>query len=662
MTRSRILDLALPLALSLAAGCQSTGLPAPPQPQRVAVVRASPAAPAVHAISKPSGALVVLAEVDHQRLTVVADEQDGALHVVDFETRAVVTTKRLDGNPGQLLLAPDGTLFVAVRGAARVAAFRFAAGPELVETASHGTADEPFGLALTPDGATLLVTTIAEPRLEALRAKDLAPVFGIVLARDPRSIAVTPDGARAFVSHATGSTATVVDLGPRSPGGTRPVALNARERRRDFRITMVSKPMPMPLSMKRAAAGFETATRVTLARTASQGFGLAMIGERVLLPEALVMTSDNKEIPTGYGSVTQTVLGTHVPFVAQISTRDETLTNASFSGPDDQECFQRRRTECILPRAVTDNGKQLYVACLDTNEILVVDPAQDTDHAPSCRTASKTHLRVDSPTGVAVDPAQEAIIAFSSFTRKLTRFSPKDEGTPTEVLLPAPLTAQPELVVEGRALFHRSGDRTIARNGRACASCHVDGRDDGLVWPTPLGQRQTPMLAGRIEGTAPYGWNGEHATLVDHIRTTVKNLEGRGMEAHALDALAAYVASMKAPDKRALASTMTQRGQTIFRSVETGCSSCHAEETRFTDHETHTLAQGAAQTRGPGAPHFDTPSLAFVGQTAPYFHDGRFTSLEQLVDGCEDPATNMGHTKHLAPEDRKALVSYLRTL
>ena len=656
MSRPRLADAALLLGLALAAGCHSR----PPAQQKAAVAPPAPApppAPVVSAISRPSGALIVLAEVDHQRLTVVADEQDSALHVVDVATRTLVLTKRLDGNPGQLLLAPDGTLFVAIRGAARVATFRFAAGHELVETASHATADEPFGLALTPDGATLLVTTIAEPRLEALRARDLAPVFGIVLPRDPRSIAVTPDGARAFVSHATGSKATVVDLGPAAPGASRTVALDALERRRDFGVTMMSKPTPPRVTKTNGSPHFEPPPRITLDRTATQGFGLAMIGERVFLPETLVMTSDNKEIPSGYGSITQTPLGSHIPFVAQVTTSDEKLANASFSGPEDQHCFIRRRTQCILPRAVVDDGKQLYVACLDTNEVVVVDPALDADHAPACEKTSTARLPVDNPTGLAVDPAREEVIAFSSFTRKLTALSLRTEEPTAEILLPAPLAVQTELVAEGRELFHRSGDSTIARNGRACASCHVDGRDDGLVWPTPLGQRQTPMLAGRIEGTAPYGWNGEHATLAQHITTTVKNLEGRGLQPQALDALAAYVGSMKATEKRPHPSTLAQRGQGIFRSAEAGCSSCHAEDTRFTDHETHTLAQ----VKGSKA-HFDTPSLAFVGQTAPYFHDGRFTSLEQLVESCEDPATNMGRTKHLAPDDKQALVAYLRTL
>jgi mono/diheme cytochrome c family protein len=284
----------------------------------------------------------------------------------------------------------------------------------------------------------------------------------------------------------------------------------------------------------------------------------------------------------------------------------------------------------------------------------VVDPKLDGEHAPACKAKPQTRLDVESPSGLAVDSARAEVVAFSLFTRKLTVLALAG-GAPVEVELArgAPL---PERLVEGRRLFHRSGDARIAKNGRACASCHVDGREDGLVWPTPLGKRQTPMLAGRLEGTAPFGWEGEHATLVVHITSTVKNLEGTGLPEPQVEALAQYVVSMHAPSKRVVKNDdILTRGRAIFTSPEAGCSSCHVPETHFTDHETHMLGK---------TPHppFDTPSLAFVGQTAPYFHDGRFTSLEALVDGCEEPATMMGHTKHLSPDDRRALVGYLRSL
>ncbi|APR75606.1 Hypothetical protein A7982_00952 [Minicystis rosea] len=45
--------------------------------------------------------------------------------------------------------------------------------------------------------------------------------------------------------------------------------------------------------------------------------------------------------------------------------------------------------------------------------------------------------------------------------------------------------------------------------------------------------------------------------------------------------------------------------------------------------------------------------------TAPYFHDGRAATLEELID---ENADRMGHTSHLSREDRAALIAFLRTL
>jgi mono/diheme cytochrome c family protein len=400
--------------------------------------------------------------------------------------------------------------------------------------------------------------------------------------------------------------------------------------------------------------------RVALHRSATQGFGLAMIGKEVLLPETLVMTADGSElVPVGYGSVASSTLSTHVPFVARVDDAGETLANKDLSGPLDKECFERT-AECIVPRAVASDGTHVYVACLDSNEVLVVDPARDAEHAPACVATFKERKRLpaESPTGVAVDVARGKVVTFSTFTRKVSELAlAGGAASETDLTLGSKKEGVSPVVAEGRRLFHRSGDARISQNGRACASCHVDGREDGLVWPTPKGKRQTPMLAGRVDGTAPYGWNGEHDTLATHIKSTVKNLGGAGLPDGEVEALAQYVASMKAPPKHGAHPTtggLLARGKGIFESTEAGCSSCHVGDSRFTDHETHALANGAVL--------FDTPSLAFVGQTAPYFHDGRFTSLEAVVAACDDPTVKMGHTAHLDEDGRRALVAYLRSL
>ena len=56
---------------------------------------------------------------------------------------------------------------------------------------------------------------------------------------------------------------------------------------------------------------------------------------------------------------------------------------------------------------------------------------------------------------------------------------------------------------------------------------------------------------------------------------------------------------------------------------------------------------------------FNTPSLRFLAGRAPYYHDGRFETLSDLLAGVDGA---MGHTKHLKKEEQKALEAFLLTL
>ena len=172
------------------------------------------------------------------------------------------------------------------------------------------------------------------------------------------------------------------------------------------------------------------------------------------------------------------------------------------------------------------------------------------------------------------------------------------------------------LVAQGRALFHTAGDAKIAHDGRACASCHPDGRDDGLVWPTPEGPRQTILLAGRVGRGAPFGWRGQHATLKEHMRQTMKNLHGAGLSDAEYDALEAWLLSMKGPPSlgRPL-DEVEQRGRVVFEE-SAGCGGCHLESGGFSDHGVHDVGSATATDREKG---FLAPSLRFVAESAPTF-------------------------------------------
>jgi cytochrome c peroxidase len=89
------------------------------------------------------------------------------------------------------------------------------------------------------------------------------------------------------------------------------------------------------------------------------------------------------------------------------------------------------------------------------------------------------------------------------------------------------------------------------------------------------------------------------------------------------------------------------------------CSSdlgCHAPGRAFVDGRPHDVRSAA---RGEVVRAFDTPSLRFVGLSAPYYHDGRFATLEALLAAIH---TEMGDLTSFTAADRGALAAYLRTL
>ncbi|MCA9591385.1 MAG: c-type cytochrome, partial [Myxococcales bacterium] len=180
-------------------------------------------------------------------------------------------------------------------------------------------------------------------------------------------------------------------------------------------------------------------------------------------------------------------------------------------------------------------------------------------------------------------------------------------------------------------------------------------RDDAITWATPEGPRRSIMLAGRVATTAPYSWNGNEHTIHNHLANTFDRLSGKGLRSVELDALVAYLTHMPAPQNDPQDATKVARGREIFASAEAGCASCH-EGKNLTDGALHDVKSKHKADKGT---KFNTPSLHLVGGTGPYFHDGRYKTLKDLLRGVDG---TMGKTKHLSSNDLDSLEAYLRTL
>jgi cytochrome c peroxidase len=190
------------------------------------------------------------------------------------------------------------------------------------------------------------------------------------------------------------------------------------------------------------------------------------------------------------------------------------------------------------------------------------------------------------------------------------------------------------------------------------------------------------MLAGRVKAQGLYGWHGESPDLPSRIaagfglhrwRTSNFSLYDQNYRndekttAAVLRTLAGHLVTflreglVPPPREERALTEEEERGKQLFMSPVTRCAKCHVPETGYTDRsvvELRELKPPKGFAQDPSA-LYKVPGLSFVGGTAPYMHDGRFESLESLLEYNQD---RMGKTSQLSDSDRKALIAFLRTL
>src|SRR6185369_2373338 len=166
------------------------------------------------------------------------------------------------------------------------------------------------------------------------------------------------------------------------------------------------------------------------------------------------------------------------------------------------------------------------------------------------------------------------------------------------------------------------------------------GADDGIVDPINI-----PSLRG-ARFTGPYGHDGRTASLSEFTHGVVTSeFGGAPLPPRELAALVRYVQDLDLLpngnlDARsgltARASDPARRGEAIFARPMAGfggasCASCHTPSTFFRDGRVHRLGTEASPSLSAVDGGYETPTLLGTVETAPYFHDGRFASLRDVI-------------------------------
>lgn len=295
-----------------------------------------------------------------------------------------------------------------------------------------------------------------------------------------------------------------------------------------------------------------------------------------------------------------------------------------------------------------------------------------------------------------------------------------------QVALPVDNPLTEEGVALGERLFHDT--RLSINNTQSCSSCHsrahalTDSRPVSLGAQGQAGKRNAMPLFN-LAWAREFFWDGRAKTLREQVlmpiqdahemNETLENVVAKlaGDSAHfhrafgsaeitperiakaleqfllsqisqnsRFDRAARKVAELTQEEKRGLQLFVTEHdpARGLFGA---DCFHCHGG-TLFTDHQFRNngldltptdlgrmLVTGDAADRG----KFKTPSLRNIAVTAPYMHDGRFTTLEEVVEHYSGPmprstTLDPNLAKHpdtgiqLSAADKRALVAFLKTL
>lgn len=487
--------------------------------------------------------------------------------------------------------------------------------------------DRPVGVVLSVDLGSLFVAELGSDTVRWMDSSSLETLDILPVPDRPHGLAVTPDGSRLLVTHLLSGEVTVIALDSFEILTTIPTWANVA---------------PAPAAMVN-----QTGTRVYLPQTMAHGLGRNTQFDNTVFPKVSVLNLEELTHQTSeHISLPETDQPVGLPWDA----------------------------------ALAAGGTELWVVNSASNDISVIDI-----HNPA-RPARAAHVVVsDNPRGIVFSPDGTRAYVNNTLAGTVSIINTKtytviDEIKVTDIPLPP-------VLLHGKRLFFSSARDDLARaQWIACNTCHIEGEHDGRTWllqytgevpagADPVVKRNTTSLLGMVE-TYPLRWSAEWDESADSEFSVRFEQFGTGLihdgdmyptlgplnqsRSYDLDCLAAYIDSLQVPDRSHSLTEQEARGRAIFESAETGCVECHPAPlyTDFKTHEVGTAVEGPGEWFGPA---FDTPTLRFLYDSAPYLHDGSAAGIMDVLTTA-NPDDQHGTTSHLSQEELEDLAAFLLAL
>ena len=318
----------------------------------------------------------------------------------------------------------------------------------------------------------------------------------------------------------------------------------------------------------------------------------------------------------------------------------------------------------------TRDGQWLCVSHAGTHEISIIDrpglhrkldaATQDVSSVLSFLVDLRQRIRLSGkgPRGIAVAGSTLYAAEYFSDSVAVVELTPGASRRVTAIPLgPTPLLTQAR---RGEMLFHDAN--LCFQRWQSCSSCHPDARVDGLNWDLlndgPSSPRNTKSLLW-VHRTPPAMSLGVRATAEAAIRAGLRHVQflvHPEADAAALDAYLKSLEPLPGPQWEDQGFDVKARsGKRLYE--QAGCGSCHAPPL-YTSGKSYDVGTGTAREASQA---FDTPALVELWRTAPYLHDGRATTLKEVLTRF-NPDDRHGQTSHLTEAELDDLTAFLLSL
>jgi len=604
------------------------------------------------------------------KLVYVSDHTADCVVVIDPAAGKVTAEWKVAGGPTGLALSPDGkTLFVALRNANAVAALSTASGKE---TKRLPVGFRPVGLALAPKANRLFVCNTGSGTVSAVDLGEMAEKFRVRLVREPMFAALTPDEASVVVTNA-------LPLGPATESSTA-ASISIFDAKDARTGTTVKLP-----------GGSTNCRTVSVSPDGKWAYVVHTVSRfqvpTTQLERGWMNTSGLSVIDLENGELYATVLldsidlGAAEPWGTALSADGKTLW-VSLSGCHEVARIEVGRLVEMLSGKVPDKyARSLGSANINPWAEVKKDPKYRFQLVNDLMAMYFAELIKRYPVGgrtllylhAAERPFERGprCIALSKDGKQL--YVPTYYGGSLCVLdtetgnlvknIPVGTQPEPDTIRKGEIAFHDA--ELCFQKWQACSSCHPnEARMDGLRWDLlndGMGNHKRTRSLVYSHITAPVMAMGVRQTAQVAVRAGFHHILFAVVPEETASAVDAYLKSLR-PDPNPFLvdgklSEAAQRGKKIFEG-KANCAACHSGKC-YTDLKAYDVG-----TLGPydkPTDRFYTPKLTEIYRTAPYLHDGRATTLEEVFTKW-NKGDKHGVTSKLSKEELADLVAYLKSL